>query len=317
MRKFIFKLAYIFRLYNFIPLNKKAPTIICMHRVTHERAPGYPPNTPDEIDKILKHLKKHCEIIDFDDWVEHDKSKPACIITFDDAYYDFKEYALPIIKKHDIPVTLNVISHCAETGEPPWTQKINDLMEVFAEKKIMPKTALNLNLNPQWGAEKMALAFYEALKTQSLSSINTTIKELEAQLPENTSNYTKMLTWREIKTLISEYPKLYIGNHTKHHRNLFKSVDVDVMNEDIMDAKNEIKKYLDIETNRFAFPNGQADENSIEYVKKAGYKFIQLTNHSYHLNQSSIFFRIPPNCNSFEENIFKIHGFHDRIKKIV
>jgi peptidoglycan/xylan/chitin deacetylase (PgdA/CDA1 family) len=114
---------------------------------------------------------------------------------------------------------------------------------------------------------------------------------------------------------LDEYHKLNIGNHTKYHRNLFNSIDEHVLIEEIIHAQEEIKLNLGVDVNRFAFPNGQADQKSLEFVKNAGFKFNQLTNHSFHLKQNQVYYRIPPNCTSFEENIFKIHGFHERIRR--
>lgn len=313
MRKTVFRIAYLFRLHRIFRLKNSEPIIVCFHRISPEHSPGYPPQKPEVFERLLTYLTKHTEIVDFDD-LERKTLKPKCIITFDDAYADFKEHALPIIKKHQIPVTLNVISHCAETGEPPWTQKINDLMEVFVRQNRLPQSTLNVNINSTLNEEQLALEFYKALKGCSLAEINHVIAELENQINLSGFSYTRMLRWDEIKKILNEYPKLRIGNHTKYHRNLFGDIADDDLRQDVFESENEINQNLGIKTSRFAFPNGQANQKSIDLVVQAGYAYIQLTDHSFHFKQEKVFFRTEPNCLSFDENIFKLHGFHRFIK---
>jgi peptidoglycan/xylan/chitin deacetylase (PgdA/CDA1 family) len=54
--------------------------------------------------------------------------KPKMVISFDDGYADFVDYALPILDELNIPSNQNIIPYCVESGEPPWNVKIYDFL---------------------------------------------------------------------------------------------------------------------------------------------------------------------------------------------
>lgn len=113
--------------------------IFCFHRVSDEISPAYPPLPKKVFRKTLEYIDKHYHVIDINDINSPIKSnKKLAVLTFDDAYYDFYENALPILRKHNFPAVQHVITHCAETGESFWTQKLNKIIEAyyFNKKKI-------------------------------------------------------------------------------------------------------------------------------------------------------------------------------------
>lgn len=123
--------------------------IFCFHRVSDEYSPAYPPIPVKVFDRICRFIKRNYNIIDIED-SENAKTnkKPSAIITFDDAYMDFYENALPILFKYKIPAIQHIITHSAETGETFWTQKLNKIVKKYSDVRIknVPYAGFKQNL---------------------------------------------------------------------------------------------------------------------------------------------------------------------------
>lgn len=317
MRSLIFRILYSFGFLSLFPLKKGTIKVLCFHRVSSDNSPGYKPLSPSVFEKLISKLSKKVDFIDFDDIESRTSQKPAIIITFDDAFKDFEIFALPVIKKFNAPVTLNVISSCAETGEPHWTQKINCLIEEFAKQNTFPQingTAFN-TLKKDINEGSTALEVFHVLKDFSFKEVNTVINSWENELDFDKNNYTQMLKWLEIKNILNQYSKTQIGNHTSNHINLKYTHDQSLIDKEVLNSHRVIEEKLNCQINRFAFPNGEYNAKSIKTVVDFKYKYIQLTEAPQETSSNKSFYRIEPFFNSFEENLFKIHGFHDFVKR--
>src|SRR5438046_1251744 len=81
---------------------KNVITAICLHRISEEEDHVWPPMKPYVFDQLLKYCNKHYAVIAPQQWNEP-SSLQRLIITFDDGYHDFMEYALPTLQKHKMP----------------------------------------------------------------------------------------------------------------------------------------------------------------------------------------------------------------------
>ena len=92
--------------------------ILTYHRVDEPEArpwldPGLISATPESFREQMGYLATHYQPVTIKDVItaieaRNSKGLPsrAVLITFDDAYSDFKEHAWPILKHHGLPVTL-------------------------------------------------------------------------------------------------------------------------------------------------------------------------------------------------------------------
>ena len=94
------------KVYRTICFIKNGPLsrVVCFHWVGEEGLSGF--------EKKIIWLKKHFDIISLDTLVQRQQSSSLngqeIAITFDDGYVDFPDKVLPIIEKHQIPVTIFV-----------------------------------------------------------------------------------------------------------------------------------------------------------------------------------------------------------------
>ena len=197
-----------------------------------------------------------------------------------------------------------------------WTQKISCIAEVFVKNKLVP---LCLSSRRFEFAEALAQELYKLIKDDSINEINNFISKLEMELKEigKSVTYTRMLLWTELASLINEYPKLNIGNHTYNHQNLGSVTDEEVLDSEISFNDRRIKEELDIKTSRFAFPNGECNSLSYKYLVDRNTDIIQLTEINFPIESKNVYYRVQPYHSSFEENIFRIFGFHEKMSSLV
>ncbi|HVZ15069.1 MAG TPA: polysaccharide deacetylase family protein, partial [Bauldia sp.] len=105
--------------------------ILTFHRVRPALADPFQPNrileiTPEFLDEVLTRLEQSgTEVISLDEvhrrLIEGRTTRRFVALTFDDGYRDNREYALPILARHNMPFTLFLPSDFAEgRGELWW-----------------------------------------------------------------------------------------------------------------------------------------------------------------------------------------------------
>ena len=107
---------------NYVP-------VLNFHRVSPYDNPFYPPMHPEVFRDALKILQKHFEFVGLNEIKDLDHrtdSKPKIVVSFDDGYADFVEYALPTMDELGIRANQNIIPACVESGLPPWNVQMYD-----------------------------------------------------------------------------------------------------------------------------------------------------------------------------------------------
>lgn len=244
------------------------------HRISDEYSPAYPPIPTKVFDKICRHLKKNYTTIHPDNlFSDQPTPKPRVLVTFDDAYMDFQQEALPILEKYEIPVLQHIITDCADTGVSFWTQKLNKIIEAhFHQGKAISIEVLNLKLKPlkEKDVEKTALAIYKHLLEVQVEKREEIIKNLEANLSQKVE-HTPMLTWQELRAL-NKSDLIEFGSHTCSHKNL-ATLSVKEARNEMINSKKRIKEELNIRKKLFlAYPNGQFNQQTPKIAEDVGYK---------------------------------------------
>jgi hypothetical protein len=108
----------------------------------HKVAPSGPrfvrPIPPRAFDEFVAWLKRECRLTTFAGLAElaPDQERPAAILSFDDGYRDFVEYAMPILERHGVRANQNVIAACVDGGRPPWNVELLDAMEHVSVERL-------------------------------------------------------------------------------------------------------------------------------------------------------------------------------------
>jgi peptidoglycan/xylan/chitin deacetylase (PgdA/CDA1 family) len=254
-------------------------SIFCFHRISDEFSPAYPPIPVKVFDKICSYINRKYLVIPIEDLGSASRlSGNTAIITFDDAYYDFYENALPILRKHRLPALQNVITNSANTGESFWTQKLNKIIEeYFKEKQRIQIDELNINeeLSSPVDVENAALKIYLLLLERT--DKDQILENIEHNLDKEIS-YTRMMNWNEINDSVKY--GISIGSHTHSHATLTKLSNDEILFE-LEHSRELIRSNVSFcDCNTIAFPNGKYDKNVADIALSLGYKYLLSTEES-------------------------------------
>ncbi|MDD2345523.1 MAG: polysaccharide deacetylase family protein [Bacteroidales bacterium] len=252
----------------------KEPEVFCFHRISDEVSPAYQPIPPKTFDKIISYLSKKYFIVPINDISsKNTTNKPKAVITFDDAYYDFYEYALPILDKYKIPSVQHVITSCANDGKTFWTQRLNKIIDsyFFHKKNIrIPDLNIELSVKSYRETQMSSLKLYYLLLDNPNRSLF--IENIAKNAPDVVED-TKMMNWDNIKDCM-KYNVLF-GSHTHTHQNLSVLNEVDLHNEiglSVGSIRSKIGNCVSL-----AFPNGYYSVDTIKVALDYNVPFLFTT----------------------------------------
>jgi peptidoglycan/xylan/chitin deacetylase (PgdA/CDA1 family) len=246
---------------------KEGTLILCFHRISDEDSPAYPPIPIKVFERICSYASRRLLPVSIFDKIS--SRKRQVIFTFDDAYLDFYEHALPILSKYKIPAIQHVITSCADTGEPFWTQKLNKIVETYyQEKQTLSFQNRKYELKHKNEIENTALSLYRQLLNDSNRELF--IETLEKQL-NIAVDYTPMMTWKALQDSLKY--DIHIGSHTVNHDNLALLSETEIIAA-LKQSKNHIVSKLGYSQGKtIAYPNGQFNEKVLRSAKEIGYDY--------------------------------------------
>src|SRR5207245_3008733 len=89
--------------------------VLNLHEVRPEPNPFWSPLPPALFDQLLGFVAPRFFVTTFARAGENDSGRPALILSFDDGYHDYLEYAVPLLRKHRLPSNQNVIASAARS----------------------------------------------------------------------------------------------------------------------------------------------------------------------------------------------------------
>lgn len=319
-----------FKFFNDVGLNnvlrcfkKNKLTVLSLHRISEELDFFWNPMKPKTFEFLLAYLKKHYHVICFRELPEIVKvkgTKPLAIISFDDGYYDFYEYALPLLMKYKLPSNHNIVNECAENNMIIWTQRLNFIFNHCRQNKIAVSFEKNEhrfelnNFNNNWMS--FYLAVYKWMLQLPLQDRLELLVKHENALSISAS--VKMMNWQQIAECSAN--GVEVGSHTFSHDVISTINDEVLLNKEIVQSTRELEQKINKKVNVLALPNGQGNVNitkclteaKINYLLYVEDKLNELNNLTGTINK---IYRI----NLVEENVsamkLRTEMFHSKIKK--
>ncbi len=215
--------------------------------------------TPPDFDWQMRHLKRNYRVLSLETLLEHIEKreslpKKAVLITFDDAYADLKDYAIPILKKHKLSAVIFVPT--AYPGNPKkwfwWDQlyftiqqtrrsriHFNGLGDFIVSSKASRDTAI-------WQIQDYVKTLPHQIAQDLLGSF---LKELKVTLPEVKS----ILDWDELRDL--KNCGFILGPHTRNHP-ILSQADLPLVKKEIKGSLDDLSLYADSGYPVFCAPNG-------------------------------------------------------------
>ena len=238
--------------------------------------------TPETFEKNIVWLKEKFEIIRLRDWVSTStrtfKNKNYCCITFDDGWLDNYQCALPILIKHNVPITLFCVSEMIESGLDFWPGRLASYVRQsvgtgrwpgclddlpWLNAVVLDDEAIKQRPLGQANMDKLI----DGCKIYSDSDIN---QFLDIMFENERKDYVqprRLLNTIEVRKMI-ETGLVDIGSHTKYHTRLTTLRTDTQLTDEILGSKLSLEARFGVTVDLFCYPNGHWTRPAIEMVEQ-------------------------------------------------
>ncbi len=283
-------------------------TILNLHRISKSNNPFYPSLTPKLFEELLKFIIKEFNIITFNEIEIYKNShKPNIILSFDDGFYDFLEYTMPILKKYKIRVNQNVIPQCIESGKPIWDVILGDFLNQAPITLINQIQLANFEMKlTNANKSQYGLALTRYLKQRPKVERQELWLNIDKVIQKIDIKFTKMLN----KDELIQISKIHeIGAHSNSHESMGIE-STEYFENDFLQCQEYFKNKLHLPLNIYAFPSGSYQNNQLDFLKNNGIKHILLVNENYSNYHTSIHNRFTFYGDSINEIKMRALGWH-------
>jgi peptidoglycan/xylan/chitin deacetylase (PgdA/CDA1 family) len=193
----------------------------------------------------------------FDRINNNNSAKRFVCYTFDDGYKDTLEYAFPIFKEFDIPLTLYLTTGMPDGSLVLWWQILDNLLSSLEQIELKYNNKkVEFTLTSKSEKEHAFYKISEIIHGFQDIHHQSGIKELFSPYVDDLNEITRYnsLSWDDISKLL-EYEKFTLGAHSVNHYSYKQLDDERVIDE----TKSSIDRIFDrtgVKPSHFAYPYG-------------------------------------------------------------
>lgn len=271
----------------FAPVARGAGAILMLHHVRPWQPRDFAPNrileiTPEFLEKVIEQVKDAgFEAVSLDDAYlrmtgQVRSDKPFVCFTFDDGYRDNRDFAFPILKRHNIPLTVYVPAHFADGRGKLWWLTLEDAVRTLDELDVVVAgTRHQLSCRSACEKQRAFEQIYWPLRQLPDAQVHAIVDRLafQAGIDPMAAGRQLIMGWQELRE-IAQDPLVTIGGHTLSHPSLAKLPE-DAARTEIAESIRRIEDGLGMSCEHFSFPygdEGSAGPREFEIAKQLGTK---------------------------------------------
>ncbi len=208
--------------------------------------------TKDEFQQFIKYYLQHnYKFVSPNDIIQGlNNEKKYAMITFDDGYYN-NNYALPILKKYQIPALFFISTNHIKQNKCFW-------WDILYRERIKSGKS-----------KKEILIEQNQLKSKTSEEIEQYItKKFGEKAFKPKSTIDRPFTTTELKNFSKE-KYVFLGNHTSNHA-ILTNYPSDEIRLQILEAQKFIYDITGITPNTLSYPNGNYSDEIIKISKELG-----------------------------------------------
>ena len=269
------------------PLTRGRGAILMFHHVRPFGGQVFAPNrlleiTPEFLDSLIIRLKAQgFDIISLDAALarlavsRQAGEKPFIVLTFDDGYRDNRQFALPVLRRHDAPFTLYITTGFADRTARLWWSELEEAvrrLDVFE----VDGPGGRQRFQCRTGAEKTRAfdATYWLLRGQGEAALLASIARLciEAGIDGGALVAAACMDWAEIAAMAGE-PLCTLGVHTLTHPRLAK-LELSSARAEMAESRALIEARIGRSARHFSYPVGDrtsAGEREFSLATELGF----------------------------------------------
>ena len=237
---------------------------------------------PETFETHIRFLKQHFQVVSLSEKFSSNQTmgktrsiRPACVLTFDDGWKDFYEYAYPVLKRNQVPATVFLPTVYIGTDDWFWTDRLAWILTNAippARPEIPGNTLLERIAGIQGAYEERLEAAIHLLKNRNDQEIEEVIAALKVRAGIGaTPNQRVFLNWEEVREMAGS-GLVSFGSHTQNHRILVHLKEGEVREELVLSKEILLREgVVDPSFIPFCYPNGNLNQRIARLVREAGY----------------------------------------------
>jgi peptidoglycan/xylan/chitin deacetylase (PgdA/CDA1 family) len=293
--------------------NRRLLIVLNLHKISPRSNYYWPSLDPSIFEDLLVFLKDNFNVTLFRDLHKAPDDRASVILSFEDGYYDFIEYAMPLLSKHNVAANLNVIPSCVESGQAPWNVQLYDFLSAAPRRLIdeikVPGFTERLRGGDRHSKLQFGLSISRFLKNRSYSgrealwgNIADVMSKIEHQ------KLTRMMSREDVLTASKHHE---VGVHSFSHESMGYE-DNDFFLKDLRGCTAYFENVLRLPLDIYAFPNGSYRDEQIALLENEGIKHILLVSERFSHRQRNVHTRFTVYGDSLAEAKFLSLGYKDR-----
>jgi peptidoglycan/xylan/chitin deacetylase (PgdA/CDA1 family) len=247
--------------------------VLNLHNVGPARGRFTRPIPPGVFDQLVGWLDRECHLTTFDRLGAPDQAgrRPRAILSFDDGYRDFMEYAMPVLERHGVRANENILPGCVESGRPPWNVELLDALErvplALLRSLRLPSEELSRPPADESDLMRWGVKLSRLLKLRPRDEREPLLKDLMVQLQEGMEGEAQaMMTAKDVV----EAARIHeIGVHSYAHDSMEFETD-DFFSADLHRCRTWYQEHLAADPRVYAFPNGSYRDSQAAIARRTG-----------------------------------------------
>ena len=253
--------------------------VLTYHRVAEPRSrphlsPALVSATPETFERQMRALRRDQDVVSIGDVlaaVETGAGLPsrALLLTFDDAYHDLIEHAIPILRGLALPALVFVPT--AFPGHPErsyWSDRLHHAFSVTAARGL-ESPAGHLSLATPRERRESLRRLGQHLKTLPHREAAEAVERACEELGVRPHGAKSVLDWDELRDLARS--GIAVAAHSRSHALLTRLSPSEVRAE-ISGARADLERELGAALPVFCYPNGSHDPSSVAILREEGFR---------------------------------------------
>lgn len=229
---------------------------------------------PATFRRQMHHLANHYRVVRMEEVLNAlerkvQLPKNAVLVTFDDAYFDLAEYALPVLKEWQLPSTIFVPTSYPNQPERVfwWDRLYRALIHTTHPVLRLPPFG-ELSLRTGEERRKSLQIVNKYLLTLAATESAATLDEICDQLESKPLAYKSVLDWDELRELAKA--GVTLAAHTRTHP-LLTRVSPEQAHAEIVGSRQDLQREIGSALPVFCYPNGHHNDTVVNILKQAGF----------------------------------------------
>ena len=243
------------------------------HRFCNDDPPSSRRTSVALLRRQLAYLASRCQVVDPDEQARVEDGpairpvRPLAVITVDDGYADFHDYAFPVLRELGIPATLFVTTGFVDGTCWMWWDRIRWALEhtdqsrvefSFREEVLRGELTTDAGRSAFWQTLVPALRFVADGEKEGV--VAQLAAELAVTIPAEAPPRYAPTTWAQIVTMAEA--GVTMGAHTRTHP-ILSQLDSKAAMAEIVGCRDDLAARLGWAPKWFAYPQGgPADFNA-------------------------------------------------------